>query len=471
MSQIISSNKNIVFSFFVIVFIAITVIAFLSDGAIGGGDHYVHYRMARYSWQHPEYFLDLWGKPVFTILASPFAQLGMFGVKCFNILCGLLSAIITYKISKKFELKNSLLAALFLLFMPTYFFLMMSSMTEVLFSLLLVTSIYLVLEQKFLLCALLVSLLPFSRQEGYAFLILFAVYFVYKKQWKIIPLLFSGIVLFSIIGFFVFNDVLWLMNNHPYPIKAGVYGYGTPWHFVAHSEDILGVPLIFLFCVGVIVIIRERRKKVCKIGDLEKHYFIYLFFVFFLAVHSFLWWRGLSGSLGLIRVMACVLPMAAIISLEGLNGLLDFIKVKPIISKLITYSFCIYILLYSFLAKPVPVPFSGYEKASKELAIFIKQNNLSERFICSTEVWLWYFLDKDPYNTSVIKEGVFDRNNPSSQLNLGSLIVYDNQFGPNHVDFEKLTSNSNLKLLYHLVPKEETIFADKKYECWIFEVI
>ena len=72
------------------------------------------------------------------------------------------------------------------------------------------------------------------------------------------------------------------MNNHPYPTKAGVYGYGTPWHFLVHSEDILGVPLIFLFCVGVIMIILERRKKVCKIGDLEKYYFIYLFFVFFL---------------------------------------------------------------------------------------------------------------------------------------------------------------------------------------------
>ncbi len=70
MNQIISSNKNFVFAFFAVVFVVITIIAFLSDGAIGGGDHYVHYRMARYSWQHPEYFLDLWGKPVFSIQTS-----------------------------------------------------------------------------------------------------------------------------------------------------------------------------------------------------------------------------------------------------------------------------------------------------------------------------------------------------------------------------------------------------------------
>ena len=182
MVQLVSSNKNILFIFFAIAFVVTTVIAYLSDGAVGGGDHYVHYRMARYSWQHPQYFLDLWGKPVFTILASPFAQFGIMGVKVFNLIGGFTTAFVTVKIAQKFELKNSLLAAFFLLFMPTYFFLMMISMTEILFSLLLVFSIYLILNEKHLVAALLVSLLPFSRQEGYAYLVLVAIYFIYKKK-------------------------------------------------------------------------------------------------------------------------------------------------------------------------------------------------------------------------------------------------------------------------------------------------
>ena len=50
------------------------ILAFSSDGSWGGADATVHYRMARYSWVHPELLLDMWGKPMLTIFSSPFAQ-------------------------------------------------------------------------------------------------------------------------------------------------------------------------------------------------------------------------------------------------------------------------------------------------------------------------------------------------------------------------------------------------------------
>ena len=46
------------------------------------GDGVNHYQHARYAWQHAEVALSQWGKPVFSLLASPFSMLGLTGDGC-----------------------------------------------------------------------------------------------------------------------------------------------------------------------------------------------------------------------------------------------------------------------------------------------------------------------------------------------------------------------------------------------------
>jgi len=50
------------------------------------GDSIQHYLISRYSWVHPYLFFDHWGKPIFTILSSPFSQFGFKGIQIFNLL-------------------------------------------------------------------------------------------------------------------------------------------------------------------------------------------------------------------------------------------------------------------------------------------------------------------------------------------------------------------------------------------------
>jgi hypothetical protein len=67
-----------------------------SDGLGYGGDSFSHYLISRYSWRHPELFLDGWGKPFFTLVSSPFTQLGWPGMIAFNAVTGVLTAHVTY---------------------------------------------------------------------------------------------------------------------------------------------------------------------------------------------------------------------------------------------------------------------------------------------------------------------------------------------------------------------------------------
>ena len=56
------------------------ILAFLSEGSVGGADDISHFKLSRYAFKHPEFFLDSWGKHLFTILMAPFAQFGYNGV-------------------------------------------------------------------------------------------------------------------------------------------------------------------------------------------------------------------------------------------------------------------------------------------------------------------------------------------------------------------------------------------------------
>ena len=92
---------------------------------------------------YPEFFLDPWAKPLFTILMAPIAQLGMMGVRVFNIVLGLTTAFFTYLTARKLGYKFPLLAIFLLVFAPLYAVLMISGMTEILFSFVLILGIYL----------------------------------------------------------------------------------------------------------------------------------------------------------------------------------------------------------------------------------------------------------------------------------------------------------------------------------------
>ena len=84
--------------------------AFQSEGSYGGADSFMHYYFAKYAFEQPHLLLDHWGKPLFTLMSAPFAQLGFIGIRVFNILCGLSAAWLAFSSSRKLGIKYPALA-------------------------------------------------------------------------------------------------------------------------------------------------------------------------------------------------------------------------------------------------------------------------------------------------------------------------------------------------------------------------
>jgi len=283
---------------------------FFSDLTYANYDNWQHFLISKYFFYKPQLGLDTWGKPVFTVLCAPFAQLGFKGAQLFNFVCLFLSFIIITKILKEIKVVIHWFLLVLVIGSPVYFMCTISSLTEPLFSLLLLLSIYLYIKNKILHSILILSFLPFVRNEAYFMWIPFC--FLLLKDRKIwqVTLLSSGSVLFIIISSIYYNDVLFLIRDNHYLNHNGHYGSGSVFHFLLRIPEWFGIVsaslLIYLF-KDSITVIRKMESNTDKVIFLTLGCFlIYLF------MHIIFWTFGIMGSLGLSRVMGGVTTVGAL---------------------------------------------------------------------------------------------------------------------------------------------------------------
>lgn len=290
------------------------------DGTGDSGDSINHYLFAKYAPKHPQLYFDHWAKPVFVLLASPFAQFGFTGVKVFNAVTAGLVLLFTHKTAKGLGYAHAALAPLFVLGMPLFYVLIFSGLTEILFALFLVTGLYLCTREKYNAASMVISFLPFVRSEGLIMMGVFALYFLYRRKFVALLLLATGHVVYSVAGWFVYGNLLWVFKKIPYAKLGSTYGSGRATHFIEQLYYVVGLPLYILLAPGKLWYLFTaffRRK--------QKHYgeeviLIWLGFTAFFVAHTLFWYLGIFNSMGLKRVLVGVAPLMALMALRGFNG-------------------------------------------------------------------------------------------------------------------------------------------------------
>jgi hypothetical protein len=304
----------------------LSALAYLSTGSYGGEDSFMHYLFARYAPIHPHLYLDHWAKPLFTLMASPFAWFGGFtGIRIFNILCGLMTAWSGYQIAKHAGWHFAWLAAPMILFNALFFVSMLSGLTEPLFACLLMISIHLYLKDKHVWASVILSFLPFVRSEGNLMFPLFILALSLDKKWKYIPLLACGSIFMSIGGGLLKGDYFWIITENPYQGAAHIYGSGSFFHFFRANREMLGVPQSILIVAGLMVWIYHllQSSEMRKMQSLKIYVLVGGSCLIYILAHSWFWSQGIYGSFGLIRVMAAVVPLSSLIAVYGLQFVLQ----------------------------------------------------------------------------------------------------------------------------------------------------
>jgi hypothetical protein len=478
------SNKKLLLPLFVFLFGLFFFLAYHSDGTFDAGDGIRHYLVSRYSWIHPEQFLYSWGKPFFTIISSPFSQFGLLGINVFNIFCGIVSAFICFKIGIKLKLKYPLLVVPFLFFTPCYFPTLNSGLTEPFFGLVLIVSIYLFFEKKYFFSVLLVSFLPFVRSEGNIIILLFFVMLLYRKKLWHLPLLAFGTFLYSVIGFFYYNDFFWIKNQNPYTgHNADIYGHGELLHFVKNHNFIWGTTLGVLFVAGCVAIFYAlTRKKTAEKKDEvssflpEELVLIYGSFILYFVAHSIFWWKGLVGSLGLLRVMAAIAPCSAFICLRGFNLFANPLFKKFRLLEYLVIPVVLFFVIYSpFKHDYYPFRLDAEQTLLKQAGSWYKSSVFARKKVYYLYPYFAHVLDVDPFDPNKVGElwGLYPsiREWGIDAIPDSTVIFWDGHFGPNEcrIPLDTIMNDPNFQLIKSFKPETPfTVLGGYFFEIHVF---
>ncbi|HNQ82966.1 MAG TPA: glycosyltransferase family 87 protein [Bacteroidales bacterium] len=418
------------------------------NGTGDSGDSIHHYLFARYAPQHIELFFDHWAKPLFVLLASPFAQFGFTGMKIFNALAGLFTIWFTYRTVQLLNLRNPLLVTLLLIFAPMYFVQTFSGLTEPLFALFISIGLYFVVREKFVLSFLIISFLPFIRSEGLILIGVFALYAIVKNQWRPLPWLLTGHILYSVAGFFVHGDLLWVFTRIPYARLASTYGSGTIFHFAEKLNYVIGIPIFILFWAGVLsIILKLVRRQISK----EIFILVFLGFLSYFIAHSLFWYFGIFNSMGLQRVLIGVMPMIAIISLTGFNFLTEELaRNHRVTRKISQIALMSYILIFPFLSNPAAIKWDTDLSLAEDQ---VAATGVKEFIISHYSITTPRLIYSHPYLSEALQVDHFDQEKRLdlnkenlSRLRPGDLIIWENWFAvvENGISKESLEQNPDL---------------------------
>lgn len=448
---------------FYAVICVLTIIYF--DGTADSGDSVTHYLFARYAPDHPVLYFDHWAKPLFVLLASPFAQWGFVGMKVFNCLISLLVIFISYKTALELKMRNPILVAVILMFSPLNYILTFSGLTEPLFALFTILGIYLCTRKKYLLACFIISFLPYIRSEGLILAGVFALFFLYKRKWLHLPSLLSGSVIYGIAGYFVHGNLLWVFTKIPYAKLSSAYGHGNLFHFVEELINVTGIPIYLLFWMGFIgLIILLSRKKF----NPEQHILLFAGFCCFFIAHSLFWYLGIFNSMGLKRVLIGILPIIALISLQGFNFISeDLLALKPVLKKAVQVGLVGYILVFPFTPNPSAIQ---WEKdmmlnADQKLSIKTFEFLSREKKIKGPVLYNYHYfsilLNIDYFDSRFHKPISLEA---IAEMHSGDILIWDNLYaafesGIKKQDLDSLPQLSNLCIYKTNERGREMIFS------------
>ncbi len=360
--------------------LVLCILALLTDGLGGGGDSLTHYFMARLSWQQPAFFLDMWGKPVFTLLSSPFAQLGFTATKLFNVACGVLTSYFSCRVAQRLNKGWHWLILPLAFIAPAYYTYLFSGLTEPLAGLLAVFAVCLCLSGRVSAGFIAASFLPFARSEAQIFLMFFLVFGLLNQHYRKLPLLLTAHVLYALISTVVFSDPLHAFAS-PYDSQGSVYGSGEWWHYLNNLKNMLAWPGIILAGLGLLQFFRRWL----IIGDMNwrtEPWLVHALFFSLLGGHSLVWVLGIYGSAGLERTLLAAFPFLWIIMLDGVLLLKDLSsRIFPKAGSILPMAF-FGLQIVMVLRSPMTYyywhahlkPGSEYEFFKEEVATFIHEN-------------------------------------------------------------------------------------------------
>lgn len=428
------------------------------------GDGIMHFYISQASWSNPELFLDHWGKPLFILLSSPFAQLGFSGIIFFQLLTYFLTCFFSFKILKKLEVSPFLICLFpfFLVLTSEYTNTILSALTEPLFNLFIVVASWLLLNKKWILFTIVLSFTPYLRSEGQLCILIALFILLVYKQIKYLPFILTGFIIYSTLGLLIFDDFWWYFNKSPYSLNNDIYGNGSWTHYLQSYKNYIGNHGLILFILAIIVSIYYKTYTKLTKHNLTFIFYCYSLFFIPLIIHSYFFATGQNASYGLTRIATQGMPLFLIVNLFLVSQ--GTFETKWNVKNQVLFSCLLLIFTLSLVfSKKWPIKAKKMDLEIIHACKYIKENSFNNSKIFYHHPLIGFKLNTNPFikNTKVIHYyGQDITDHLDAYILPGDLLVWDSHFGDVEagMPLEKIMNLKGMKLKKKFVLKENNVF-------------
>lgn len=403
-------------------------------GPVDAGDGLLHFNISQASWSNPVLFLEHWGKPFFILLSSSFAQFGIGGIVYFNIIVFGITVVFAWKILKHFSIPYGVqcLFPLLLITLFDYSSTILAGLTEPLFSMFLMISSWLLITKRWMWFAIIISLLPFMRSEGQLPVLLAFLILLFLKQFKYIPFLFLGFIVYGIIGYKVFDDFMWYFNNSPYSMDNNIYGIGSWDTYLISYKMYLGNINLFIFIFAIFRIIYLLKTKKWEELQFPWLFLTYGVFLGIVVLHSYFWAYGLNGSLGLTRIATQGMPSFVLINLYYL-GKINYLPAAKNLLKIVIIVLLSLKISECIRPKYFPIKSYGLDLQVIKAADYLLPFKNSKRHFFFHHLLFALRMNENPKlnNQSCVFHYNLDlKSDLGVKIKAGDFLIRDSHFGP-----------------------------------------
>lgn len=304
------------------IFAALSVAGSITSEGFLEADSCTHYLYARFAFEHPHYFVNIWGRPICTgIYAIPAAVAGRFGVHLVSLSLAIGCGLAAMRIARNQNYRWPALALIFTLAQPLVYLHSFSELTELPFALLLILAFWAYQQRRMLVMAILIALTPLSRPEGFGFIGLAALALVVHRRWWWLFVLPIPLLVWNHFGWMLYGKSgpwwRWLIDQWPYSPES-LYRSGNLLHFVALLPAVVS-PFVFPFvCIGIAASVNAIRKVRWNPSPVELNQCLIAAIPLSILVgHSVLYALGKMASSGEIRYMLIVAPFWGLLGARG----------------------------------------------------------------------------------------------------------------------------------------------------------
>lgn len=293
-------------------------------------DELAHFLISKDVWNDSGELWHSWSRPGRNLLQFIPAYFGLTAARLWTLVLAGLAVWLTGREGKRLGMSGLAVLPILIGFQWWFPELSYPVLTQTPFMLVWIAAVFFAMRDRWVLAALCWGYLPLVRHEGIALAGLWGLWIIFgpggfarmlaKGKWREAGSAFPQALW---LGFWTFVPLI--VMNVATKLTAGTwpfemlfeakpteyYGSGPLWLYLQHLAVGAGIPVVLLMIYGILV----------KWQRVDWKLLLWATYPFYLAMHSFIYWKGLFASGGYYHFIMPMAPFVGLVALRGFNAI------------------------------------------------------------------------------------------------------------------------------------------------------